>query len=103
MPATPAASRPHREPERSALPGLGLRPDAAAVVLHDPIDDREPDAGALELGGGVESLERLEELRAVARIEAHAVVDDSVRAPFLRLADAQLDPRLRLRPRELPC
>jgi len=34
-----------------------LSPDLATVAVHDPRDDREPNAGALELGRLVQALE----------------------------------------------
>src|SRR4051794_9356842 len=53
------AFRGQREPERAALAGLALGPDAAAVLLDDPVADRQPDAGAGVLALAVQAVERL--------------------------------------------
>src|SRR4051794_1058486 len=62
------------EPERAPLAGLALRPDAAAVLLDDPVANRQPDPGAGVRPLAVQAVERLEDLLGVARLHADAVV-----------------------------
>src|SRR5690348_13184124 len=62
------------ETEHGALPGLAFGPGAAAVQRRDPGHGGEADAGAGELGFGVQALERAEELVGVLHLEAGAVV-----------------------------
>ena len=56
------------------LPGCGLRPDPAAVLVDDALHGGQADAGARELPCVVKSLERAEQLAGVGHVEAHAVV-----------------------------
>src|SRR5712672_3333515 len=70
----PAASLRQAEGERRALARFRLGPDAAAMALDDAVDDREADAGALELLGAVQPLKGAEELGGVAHVEPRAVV-----------------------------
>src|SRR4051794_22276640 len=62
------------EAERAALPGLALGPDPPAVLLHDPLAHRQPDAGARVGALAVQAVERLEDLLGLARLHADAVV-----------------------------
>lgn len=57
-----------------------MRPSAvaAAVAQNNPLDDRQPDAGAFVLLGAVHALEHAEQLVAIAHIKAHAVVFNRV-------------------------
>src|SRR5205085_1391927 len=63
-----------REAERAALAGRALRPDAAAVMLDDPLAHREPDAGAGIGALAVQPVERLEDLLRLALLHPDAVV-----------------------------
>jgi len=40
------------------------------VTLDDLLDDRQPDAGAFEVGSGVQTLEHAEQFTCMRRIEA---------------------------------
>ena len=74
-------------------PTGALGPDPAAVAADDALHDRQPDAGALEVAGGVQALERLEQLVGVAHVEPGAVVaheESAVARPAARLR-ADLD------------
>src|SRR4051812_3085030 len=62
------------EPERAALAGRALRPDAAAVMLDDPLADREPDAGSGVRALAVQPVEGLEDLLGLARLHADPIV-----------------------------
>jgi hypothetical protein len=53
------------ERERRAAADGSVRRDRTAVALHDARDGREADAGAGELGVGVQPRERLEQPRRV--------------------------------------
>src|SRR4051812_46399626 len=66
--------RGHREVERRTTSRLGLGADLAAVPAYDPLDDREPDAVAFELRGGMQPLKGDEQLVRVLRVESGAVV-----------------------------
>src|SRR5262249_15488529 len=72
-----------RERERRAGVHRSLRPGPSAVLLDDPPDAGQPDAGPLDIFRAVEPLEDAEELAGVLPVEAHAVVphdaDDLVR------------------------
>src|SRR6185436_5940278 len=70
-----------------------LHPDPAAVDLDDALDEREADAGALDLG--IELLEEAEDLVVVARLDADAVVLDEQHG-LVAEAGADADARLRL-------
>src|SRR6202050_2471023 len=66
------------EVEGGAAVDGALGPGAPAVAFDDPLDADQAHAGAAagagEFAGGVESLERLEQLVYVGRIEASPVV-----------------------------
>src|SRR5688572_25799582 len=74
------STRPSLLPERQrkvelgsfVQPGLG--PDASAVSCDDPLHGRQADPAALEFIGSMQALERPEQLRRMAHIEAHTVV-----------------------------
>ena len=67
-----------RKAERRALVQRGVSPDPAAVTVDDPLDNRQPDPGALVLLGAVQPLKHAKQLVAVAHIKAHAVIVDRV-------------------------
>ena len=73
----------------------------AAVPLDDAADGRQADAGALELVVPVQALEHAEQLARIAHVEADAVVADEDVLLAVRVADADLDHRVRPRPRVL--
>src|SRR5436190_1105412 len=83
-----------REVEGGAGAGASVGPDPAAVALGDARDGGQPDAGAGELGLGVQALEHAEQLVAVRHVEAGAVVADEVRGDAVDDGLAELDPRL---------
>jgi hypothetical protein len=85
-----------------ALSGLSLGPDATAMTVDDAADHGEPCPGAVELVVAVKPLEHQEQLLGVRHVEAHAVVADEVGGrPVFELLATHLDPRERLRSREL--
>src|SRR5579859_3208262 len=59
-----------REGDLCALPELALRLDPPAVTTHDPLHERKPHPGSLELGGGMQPLKHSEELARIPRVEA---------------------------------
>src|SRR4051812_40260426 len=63
-----------REPERAALARLALGPDPAAVLLHDALAHRQPDAGAGVGALTVQAVERLEDLLRLRLLHPDAVV-----------------------------
>ena len=73
------------------------------MALDDALHGREPDPGPRELVGGVESLERSEQLARERHVEAGAVVaqEEGARAVAL-LYRPELDPGDRRAARELP-
>ena len=79
-----------------------LCPHAPTMPLHDSLDDRQTDAGALELLGAVEPLEDAEQLVGVFHLESRTVVPDEVRQLARAGGTADLDRRLGARARELP-
>ena len=58
------------EVEAGAAVDGGFGPDFTAVAVDDALDGGEADAGAWELGLGVEALKGAEELGGAARVEA---------------------------------
>ena len=70
--------------------------------MHDALDGREPDPGALELVWGVQALEGAEEVLGVAHVEAGAVVAYEERHAAGGLVRPQLDERRLVPRRELP-
>src|SRR5215470_4332417 len=88
-----------REVKGGSLTETAFGPDAPAVPVNDALDRRQTDPGARELGGGVEALERPEELVRVGHVEADAVVANE-EVPVL--GAAELDLADRLLPGELP-
>src|SRR5207248_11524477 len=84
------------EVERRSLIDGAFRPDAAAVPGDDASDGGETDAGALEVGSGMQSLEHAEQLIRVLHVEAGAVVPDHEGPAAVRFDRGELDPRLRL-------
>src|SRR2546427_11833582 len=89
------------EIERGALIHFPFRPDPAAVPLHDPLDDREAHAGAVELLSTVQPLEYPEQFVRVPRVKSRAVVLYVIRRlPAIR-SGADFDPRAGAVAREL--
>ena len=56
--------------ERRSAVGSQVGPDPAAVALHDPLDQGQPDPGALVVLAGMQSLEDREQLVGVAPLSA---------------------------------
>src|SRR3954464_1995127 len=71
-----------------------LGPDGAAVALDDFLDDREADAGALEILAAVQPLEDAEEPAVVLHVEADAIVLHEINGRVLVRDRADLDLRL---------
>ena len=89
-----AASRarlPPQEPERRALARRGLDPGAAALRLDDLLDERETDAGALDLVARLERLEDAPDPVVELGRDAGAVVADR------ELVERTVAPRSRCR------
>ncbi len=74
-----------REDEDRAAVGAGLYPDPPAVTLDDALADREPEAGPLELGAGVQPSEQVEDMLARLWRDADAVVADGKLASVIVL------------------
>src|SRR2546426_9687670 len=66
------------------------------VPGDDAPDGGETDAGALEVGSGMQSLEYAEQLIRILHVEAGAVVPDHEGPAAVRFDRGELDPRLRL-------
>src|SRR5581483_4585156 len=66
------------EIEGSALARGRLRPDAAAVLGDDPVDNGEADAGPRKFADVVHALKGLEQPRGIGHVEAGAVVADEI-------------------------
>src|SRR5919108_5862379 len=62
------------ERERASLARFGLHPDAAGMVLHDLLGDRQTDAGAGIPAATVQALKDQEDALDVLRLDADAVV-----------------------------
>jgi hypothetical protein len=60
--------------EGAALPRFGFQPDGAAEPVDDAAAERQPDAGAGDVLGGIQALEQLEYLVVVLGLDADAVV-----------------------------
>src|SRR5262245_41116713 len=67
-----------REGEGCAAVDVGVGPHPATVAAPDALDQREADAGPLELVGAVQALEHAEQAGRVRHVEADAVVRDPV-------------------------
>jgi hypothetical protein len=83
---------------------LAVGPDPAAMDLDDPVNDREPDAGALELARRVEPVERREQLARVPHVKARGLADqveDLVDRPAGGIVVGPASQRLRDRVQEL--
>src|SRR5437868_11292633 len=94
-------SRRQGKEKRRATIQLGLRPNAAAVLLDDARGSGQPDARSFEIFRAMQSLEGAEELVSVLHAEANPVVahrDDNF-ALLSLLLDG--DDGLRPRPRVL--
>src|SRR3989449_10318291 len=90
------------EVERRPAVHRSLRPDTAAMPVHDALHRGEPHARALELRGRVEALERAEQLVGVRHVEPRAVVPDEAGALPVALVYAELDARAGVLPGVLP-
>src|SRR2546430_14832356 len=95
-PPGPPSGPSQREVERRSPIDGSLGPDPAAVPGDDAPDRRETDAGALEFGRGVQSLEHAEQLVHVLHVEAGTVVPDQERPLSVHLGGSELDLRPRL-------
>ncbi len=67
-----------REEEGGARVDRALRPDAAAVAVHDALHRGEADSGAFEVARRMQPLEHAEQFRRIGHIEAGAIVADGV-------------------------
>src|SRR5439155_23854148 len=83
------------ESEGRAFVDLPLRPDPPAVPLHDPLRQREPHAGSLELFGTMQPLEHAEQLVCVLHGEPDTVVLHVICYFRSVLMRADLDPGMR--------
>src|SRR5467141_2207467 len=93
----PAGSGPSQgEVERRSLIDHALGPDPAAVPVDDASDGGEADAGALEVGSGMQSLEHAEQLVRVLHVEAGAVIPDHEGLAPVRVGGSEFDSRRRL-------
>jgi hypothetical protein len=72
------------------------------MPLHDPLHDRQTDAGALEVLGAVEPLEDAKQLVGIRHLKSRAVVLDEVRQFAGARGAADFDCRPGARARELP-
>src|SRR6478672_10103152 len=82
------------EIESCPFAGLALGPHAAAMARHDPMHQRESDAGSLKLGHVMQALKDPEQLCLIARVETGAVVADKINM-FLIVCDrTDFDDRL---------
>src|SRR5205823_6188874 len=77
------------------------RYSSASAAPDDPGDGREADPAPLELAGGMQPLERFEQLVAVRHVEPGPVVANVVRLRAVGHGAAELDARLRLAARVL--
>jgi hypothetical protein len=71
-----------REEECRTFAELRLRPDFAAVLMDDALDDRQSHAGPRKLGLRMQALERREQPMRLSHSEADAVVPDEVHRAF---------------------
>src|SRR5687767_11579471 len=83
-----------REIERGAGVRLAVGPYPPAVANHDPLHQRQPDAGSVEFARVVEPLEHPEQLGLVARVETRAVVTNEIDVLLVVADRAHLDQRL---------
>src|SRR5688572_7368477 len=92
-----------REEERRALSRLAVRPNATAVALDHPRDDRSADAGPRELVGAMQPLEGAEDFLGELLVESDAVVANrETRLSIGRKRARELDARLGPPAREFP-
>src|SRR5205823_3735271 len=85
-----------REVERGTRVNLRFGPNPSAVPLDDPVDDRQADAGTLEILTAVHSLKHPEELAGVFHVEAGPIIPNKVGWTLdgIGLKDANFDPGL---------
>src|SRR5579862_8934937 len=79
------------ELEDGALARCAFGAYLAPMALDDPLDDREADAGALELALRMQSLEDPEELGGVLHVEPRTVVLHQVGRPILYRLASNID------------
>src|SRR5437868_13922703 len=93
-------SRRKGKEKRRAPIQLGLRPNAATVLLDDARGSGQPDAGSFEIFRAMQSLKGAEELVSVLHAEANPVVayrdDDFALLPLLLDCDDGLRARSRV-------
>ena len=58
-----------------------LKPDAAAVLLHDSLTERQADAAAWVAITGVKPLKETKDLLSVLRLNSNAIIDHGEYAP----------------------
>ena len=63
------------------------------MPANDPVDRRQPDAGALEFRRRMQALKHAEQLRRIGHVETGAVVAHEIGARLV-VSDADFDPRL---------
>src|SRR5690349_13195447 len=78
------------EIEGRTVIGCALGPDLATVTSHDPMNDRQTEAGAWELRLGVHALKRAKQLIDIGRVKSGAVIPDITGPSFI---PAKLHPR----------
>src|SRR5579871_3893894 len=70
----PIRSARKREIERRPLPRFGFDPNPPVIALHDALANRQADAGARVLLGGMQPLEQSKNVLLVLRLNSDAVV-----------------------------
>src|ERR1700737_493516 len=79
------------EKERRPLAGLTFRPHPAAMALHDPLHDGQPDATPLKLDVRVQPLKDSEDFLGVTRVETDSQITNPVEVVIAVGAAAKLD------------
>src|SRR3546814_4814161 len=90
------------EVEGGALAYLAGRPQAPAVLVDDPLNGGEADAGSGKLAGVVQALKGAKELVGMCHVETRSVVADEIGVLPLVAAAAELDAGRRAPGGELP-
>src|SRR3546814_1097065 len=81
------------EVEGGALAYLAGRPQAPAVLVDDPLNGGEADAGSGKLAGVVQALKGAKELVGMCHVETRSVVADEIGVLPLVAAAAELEDR----------
>src|SRR2546423_14209687 len=68
-----------------------LGPDASAVSGNDALHGREADAGAFELPGCMQALERAKQFVGIRHVESRAVITDKIKALAVLPVPAKTD------------